>query len=336
MCAKILNEQWNPDRVEFSSGAQITRNILNDQRTEQLVSVLRDAIQPTDPSTGLNYAWFKDDGSSSTDAVVIFNPFGNGLSDSMLLRGYFTQLAAQEEGVTDEAGNSLSVFVLSAPTFDSEPRLSQDDISAVCAGDLGPVAREMLKSVVSKDIGRVCLNGFSLGADIALAAGMVAPEGNLDVAGLSIGDPAGVTDRNRFSLALGMSKTSMGDVRRAASDSEIIAQEDLVAVDKDFVLNLVCRANRLYIAKALGKRQLATSLSAIGSNLPSDIPLTLGFGEESKVTPVESVYDELGNVQLNGDDDMVLTAIRVKGANHAWGDNMMLLYKLYSRSLRGS
>jgi len=328
------SEIWTPqDEVEGPIQAAIDE--MNQTETKTLVSDLQKNVETAD--NGVVYAVLKGDNPeeySESDALVVLNPFANAATPNQLVRAEFIRRVAKRYDVRDEAGKLKPVVMLASPGLGgSKLNLSRDERNEVRNGELGPVAKELLQAVSSRDIGRVTLLGFSQGADVALAGARSAYGANLDTAAVAVGDPAGVEARGRLGLLQDFSKAGTKDLKQAIEATGLKAQEviglaDFARFGASFALKSF---NRKTLYSALGRDTFESRLQEILNEGTVD-KLIVGYGADSKITKPEHIEPALASVDgLYGDDNLV-TSIRVEGAKHTWGDQLTLLAKLYMRA----
>jgi hypothetical protein len=271
---------------------------------------------------------------SATDALVIFNPFANGLTPNMLVRGEFVRRVAKFRGVTDDEGKYKPVILLANPDLrDCNLRyIDKTDTELVRQGEFGPHAKELLGAVSERGFGRVSLAGFSLGADMVLAAGREAYSGNLDVAAIAIGDPVGVESRSRRTLLRDFTRTGNKALKQSINNSGIEAQkvatDGLVGLVSFGISAAVIKANRaqykgMGVDSFIGRSYEIIKQGKVGK-------ITVAYGSESLITKPTSIEPSLA--LIDEDYPNRVESIKVNGANHAWGDQLTLLARLYMRA----
>ena len=337
--AQIKTEVWTPKSPEFELGPAITEaiNEINAQDPNKLIEGLEEKIQKSE--NGIRFAVLdgnRPDEYSHTDALVMFNPFANAATDNMLVRAEFIRLVAKHEDVRDDSGKLKPVVMLASPGLGgSKVRLSREEIDEVVAGELGPVARDMLHAVSELEVGRVALLGFSQGADMAIAGARHGYSANLDTNSVAIGDPAGIAERGAMSLGLDFMKS--GGMKEVVQANGIDAQKIALGFgygNQDFMLGFVpsalfSRTNH-YIWQALGNNSFERHIQQILDE-GKVRKLVIGYGNESaiaqpaKIEPIISSFDT--------DQPISVTSIKGESARHTWGDNLALLAKLYMRAV---
>lgn len=180
-----------------------------------------DSIQHT--QEGLPFAYFRKDGDSQTDAVLIINPFGTPIAPrhsvemmaeyvsdrkaekkpesiepndaNKLLQARFLKDSMDRLGFTDSEGRYLPLVVMSSPSKDHKSPLSKNERQIVATGDFSPFAKRALETVTSLGYGRIYAAGYSMGSIAANVVGS-AEAHNVDIlAGCYIGDAPNFKDR---------------------------------------------------------------------------------------------------------------------------------------------
>lgn len=349
----MVKELWTPDQIwrpydhDYEVEAPIQRAVerMNGREYGELVNDLRSRVEYYRPDEryeqGMAMAVL-DGGNpeaySTTDALVLFNPFANGATDNMLIRSEFVRLCAEESEVRDEDGKLLPVVMVASPSQTSELHLSQnEELEIKESGNFSDVAEKLLIQVRHRGFGRIALAGFSQGADIALSAAESAFINNLDVTSVNVGDPAGVIERNYLKLGLGFLQSSSslqpnvlaGGVRpnmiAQGLDKEIQPyQNDMMA----FIKGALNRTNRT-IWQGLAKDDFAAKTANLLNHRMLD-KIVVAWGEDSTVTPAQVIREQLaGIVSAAPQNSDKLVSIEVANAQHGWGDNLLLLARLY-------
>lgn len=271
---------------------------------------------------------------SSTEALVTFNPFGNTASPNMLVRAEFIREVAYFANIRDGQGKLKPVIMLAAPGVKgSKLKLSKEERKEIKKGELGPAAKELLHAVSEKGIGRIALLGFSQGADVALAGARTGYSANLDVEDVSIGDPAGVKDRNPLALGRDFAKAAPG-LEAAANRTGLRVLRPAREVKGEFsrfYISAIQPINSMVIAKALGVNSFESRMQEILDEGKVN-NLVVGYGAESTISNPKDIEPAMARLyERNGEE--AFTSIKVEGGTHAWGDQLTLLAKLYMRAL---
>lgn len=328
-------EIWTPAHgAELSEPVSRALAVMNRKDPAQLIETLQTQVEHDD---GVAYAVLTGDNPaeySTTDALVLFNPYANAVSPNTLVKAEFIREVAKQADVRDAEGKLKPVIMLASPGIaGSDLRLSQAEFEEVRGGELGPVARELLRAVSERNIGRATLLGFSQGADVALAGARSAYSANLDAEAVAVGDPAGAEARNRLQLARDLSKASPKDFRRAAEDTGLTAQKVALGAGVADFFRFGASALmpfNLAISKALGSQTFEARMQEI-LDAGTVEQIVVGYGENSAVAKPEHVESAIQRLyDRNGRDSF--TSIKVNDANHAWGDDLTLLAKLFMRA----
>jgi hypothetical protein len=309
---------------------------MNQKNPGELIDNLQRQVESS--QGGVAYAILKGEKPeeySSTEALVMFNPFANAATPNMLMRTEFLREVAKFSDVRDSDGKLKPVVMLASPGINgSKVKLSRQEKKEVKKGDLGPVARELLQAVSEKEIGQVALLGFSQGADVALAGARTAYSANLDTSAVSVGDPAGVKARSMPRL--------MKDFNAAAPDLEAAADRTgLIPLKparlgqgeyRRFAMSAAQPINWLVIGRALGAHSFEGRVQELFDEGRVD-KLVVGYGEKSTIAPPAAIEPSLQRLHER-DVHEILTSIKVEDAQHTWGDQLTLLAKLYMRALK--
>lgn len=284
---------------------------------------------------GVRYLTLAPEGSSNTEAMVMFNPYTNGMTDNMMLRGEFIRMAAEKSGITDENGDSLPLMILASPALGSRVKMNSEEWMDTARGNLEVVSKKMLESIRELEVGKVALLGFSQGTETATGASSVAYEMGVDVSGLSVGDPVSAKKKlmlKMLSQFAAQGKNLEPTVQEAGVEPFMKAQgfgehgsvSSMIKGNMQILLSMA-KPSSIAIGAGMSRGGFDNRLAkALESN--GDMLTTVAYGE-SPLTENDDLEEILGS-----HTDRV-QAIRVEGANHTWGDNAGLLAKLYLRAL---
>lgn len=333
-------ENFEPTRtwdVETAPDAYLTEVIkeMNDENPQKLIHDLTQKVELA--SNGVRFAVLNGGSDSSeystTDALVMFNPFANGATPNMLVRGEFVRRAAEKKDVRDEAGKLKPVVMVASPGIrGSNFKLTRDEMKQVRSGDLGPAARELLQAVTEKDFGSVALLGYSQGGDIVLAGVNEAYGANLDVTAAAAGDPAGVEERGVGKLGADFMKAPdiKPSIKRTGLEAQQVALGNGVAGMAEFAASAALHPLNRALIRGMGKNTFESQVQSALENGTVD-RIVAAYGENTaiaKPSEIEPALDRLHDI-----DDGRLISIKVNGANHTWGDQLTLLAKLYMRAV---
>jgi hypothetical protein len=330
----VPTETWNVDDAPDADIAQVIQE-MNGENPKKLIDGLTQKVEQAD--NGVRIAVLNGGGSeaseySTTDALVMFNPYANGLTPNMLVRGEFVRRAAKKKDVRDDEGKLKPVLAVASPGIKgSNPKLTDAEMQKIRMGNLGPVAREMLRAVTERDFGRAALFGFSQGADMALTGAYETYGSNLDATALAIGDPAGVEDRLVMNLGTDFMKAPdiKPSIKRTGLDAQQKALGNGIAGMAEFAASALHPLNRALI-RGMGKNNFEwMAESALDDGVVDK--LVVGYGEESAIAKPGEIEPVLAG--LHDRDTGTLISVKVGGANHTWGDQLPLLTKLYMRAV---
>lgn len=330
----VPTETWNVEDAPDADIAQVVQE-MNGENPKELIDGLTQKVEQAD--NGVRIAVLNGGGSeaseySATDALVMFNPFANGLTPNMLVRGEFVRRVAKEKDVRDDEGKLKPLVVVGSPGIKgSNPKLTDGEMQKIRMGNLGPVAREMLRAVTERDFGRAALFGFSQGADIALASAYETYGSNLDVAAVAVGDPVGLEDRGVMKLGADFMKAPdiKPSIKRTGLDAQQKALGNGIAGMAEFAASGLHPLNRALI-RGMGKDNFEwLAQSALDDGMADK--LVTGYGGESAIAKPGEIEPILAG--LHDRDTGALISVKVDGANHTWGDQLPLLAKLYMRAV---
>lgn len=316
--------EFVPDEIER------IKHDFNNQKYKELVHDLRKQ-RKYDTETGIRYALIGESGDSKESAVVHFNPFGNDMTDNMLLRASFLQKSFKKLGITDENGDSLPVLSLSAPSDLSTIKLDESQHETLKNGVIGPVTKEYLKVVKSLKIGRMAVIGFSFGASLATSSARLSQFQDLDVTHLVAGEPPNVVNRKKAALLKSFTseaKYLKDDVKAGGIKAfETAHRYENPAI---YTYKLLRQAKiNYYLGFILAKNTLGEELVRVAFN---GIPATLASGTKSTVCSPEDLRINIFPTRSNGMIGKV-HEVTIENAHHTWGDNIPLLATFYAYGL---
>lgn len=332
-------EIWSANKPSFEFGSSIekARDEMNRKNPEELIHDLRHNVKRSDQ--GIVYAVLKGNTPqeqseySSSDALVMFNPFANTATANMLVRAEFIREAAKFSNVRDEAGKLKPVIMLAAPGLHgTKMQLDFSEKRLIRKGYLGPISEKYLKAVSALEYGRVALLGYSQGADLALAGAHRAYSSNLDATSLSIGEPAGVQKRSLPALAHDFFKAAP-DIEKRAAESGLRSLDKARGLSSDYRIFL---ASAPYLTNILLAKGMSSSSFEEQMNLAINERLidkfVVAYGTSSTITPAKQIEPALARLREQIRDERLIT-IKVSNGTHAWGEQLTLLAKLYLRAL---
>jgi hypothetical protein len=332
----VPTEVWSTTTEFDALDVPIQRAVMdmNARDPRQVIDSLKKRVEHT--KNGVVYAVLKGDRPSeysSTDALVLFNQFANTATPNMLTRTEFVRLAAKEYDVRDADGKLKPVIMLASPGLTgSTLRLNKEERHLVRHGELGPAARELLRAVSERQFGHVALLGFSQGADLALAGARAAFAAHLDPQAVGAADIVGNMHRNRLRLGLDFMKAGPKDLNKAIEASGLPIQNMAFTPIEGFArfgLSTVYPTN-LMLFKGLGRDVFEKRMQEILNEGIVD-RIAIGYGAQSAIgrpehlePAIEDLYGQYGR------DSFI--SVRVDDGNHAWGDQLTLLAKLFMRA----
>lgn len=337
-------EIWTPENAHSELDAAVAKAIadMNGLDAGKMVKRLRGDVEKT--PRGVVMAVMKGerpDEYSASDALVAINPHAHGMTDNMLVRGELIRKTARFLNIRDEQGRLKPVVLLAtAGLSGSNVKLSKEDRKIISDGNLGPYAKELMHGVESKDIGRVSVFGFSGGADLALIGSKREYSSNLDVTSTSVGDVVGVEDRNLKALLGDFQEGGTTSMQYAVEATGLDAQKAAFGskktslarnIDGLFMLGSMPYPLNIDIAKGMGHNNFLSNAEQLLAEGMVD-RLVVGYGGNSAITKAGQIEPSLGELSENEAADKLVT-IKVDGADHAWGDRLDLLTKLYLRAV---
>jgi hypothetical protein len=331
-------EIWTPDEdgFELEEPIELARLSINQKNSQELINNLKSQVKKSE--SGVRYAILRGEKPaeySNTEAAAMFNLHANGATSNMLVRSEFLREVFRFADVRDEEGKLLPLIMLAAPGYrGSNLKLSSEAKKQTKNGELGPLSKELLHAVSEQSIGRVSLLGFSLGADLALAGTIESDPANLDVQGVSVGDPTGVVDRGIIKLLKDF-YAAAPDLEARADKSGINAlrpaREERLGYLK-FLASMLYPINLPTNHETLSKNRFEQYTQQVLKQDKIDL-LTVGYGGESTITRPADIEPAIASLyNHNGEDSF--TSIRVEGVQHTWGDQLTLLAKLYLRAFQ--
>lgn len=341
-------EIWTPSSEDFDYGEAVRKAVenFNHQNPKRLIHELKQKVKRS--AGGVQYAVL-DGGQpqaySPTEALVVFNPFANTATANMLVRAEFIREVAKNADIRDAQGKLKPVIMLASPgARGSKIKLTPGERSKVRQGELGPVARELLRAVGEKEYGQIALLGFSQGADVALAGARSAYDANLDTHAIAVGDLAGVKERSQGKLAADFLKSG-SSFQKAIEASGLVAQQKAIGAkpysfnrNKDFVRfggAALFNSNNRDLWRGLTHSSFEARMGQIFDERTVDrtIRTVVGYGgDKDTISNPRDIEPAIENLyQEFGPDSFI--SIKVEDGTHAWGDQLPLLAKLYMRAL---
>jgi len=292
---------------------------------------------------GVCYAIVGPEGKSQTEAILVPTPFANTMTDNMLERAYFLSKVVEEEGIADSDGNILPVIMVASPGIGgSKMHFTKEELAEIRSGNLGVYAKELLRAIELIGVGRLAITGaFSQGADIALASHKHAPSANIDITRLAVGDPAGVVNRGFVELGRDFMATGPKDLKQTLGESGLHHKGDSINSSDfaRFALSAITSPVNRALWQGLSHDNFEKTLIEILNSPQVADKITksvvVGYGENSSIARPEHIEPAL---QRATEQDLmkILYTMRVKNANHTWGDNLPLLSLLIARAFNAN
>ncbi len=309
---------------------------MNQQNPGKLIDTLKQSVERSEG--GVTFAMLKGENPSEysdTEALVIFNPFANAATPNMLVRAEFIREVAKYSDVRATDGKLKPVVMLASPGLGgSTLRLTKEERRELKQGELGPAARELLRAVSEKEIGKVALFGFSQGADIALAGARSAYSANLDTQAVAVGDPAGVEERSMPKLASYFFEAGAGDLKKVVEVTGLNAQKKALGsgvVDFTRFGSSATHPFNLALYKGLGNNVFEQRVQEILDEGVVD-KLVVGYGANSAIAKPENIEPAIERLyEQHGQDSFI--SVRVDEGSHTCGDQLTVLAKLYMRAV---
>jgi hypothetical protein len=311
------------------------RREMNQENPKELLEKLRKEIKHTEG--GVNFAVLRGDNPeeySSTDALVIFNQFGISPNDSSLVRAEFVRRVAREADVHDDEGKLKPVILLGSPSHDYGSafgrglKLTKNEKEVVKNGQLGPYAERLLNVVAWEGFGRVALRGLGQGADVALAAGEKQYRYMLDLDSISVGAVIAQEDRDCLALLGSSTKARTKSLRRSIKNTGLIAQKEtqdnLVGVGVLGASALI-NTNRVLLG-GLSKNSFEERIQTVLDQGEID-KIILGYGTNDAYSNTQIIESAIQGINDMRPESVV--SVRINNGDHAWGEQLTILSKLY-------
>lgn len=324
-------DQLSLDRLVPAHIHDVT-NAFNELDYEAILEPLR-ALRMRDPETGIEFARLAKPQDNATTAVVHFNPFGNGLSDHMLLRADYCNQALRAGGLGDARGRTLPFVTMAAPSGNQQLHLDRHHHRRIARGQFDTLALQHLRIIKQLGYERIAIIGFSQGASLAIAAAAVASQLGLEVTHVAIGEPANIVARSRSKLArqfFGSSRHLPAAVK--AVNLKALHQAHGQEKASDLTVKLLRKIRLNYnLLSGLSKPSFEAELDAV---LRQGIPITLGYGDLTTISPPSDVRRIVTRVRREPDyKTHSLHVVEVTGGHHTWADTLNLLATFYTYAL---
>ena len=337
----VNKNQFTPTEIwavddQLDQPIEQARYAMNTKNTAQLIGSLRQKVKRAD--NGVAYAVLDGDQPqeySTTEALVYFDSLSVGPSDNRLVKAEFIRevaLFSDLNGTRDQQGKLKPVILIASPGPGSDLRLSRQERKQVKSGDFGPAAAEYLRAVSELGLGKIATLGFSKGSKDALAAVTMASDANLDVDRSAVGEHPGAEARKLGQLTTAFGEAGPKELKESKARTGLKAQE--AALNKAdmarFALGLFKPINWALV-RGMQPNTFEKEVQEIFDNGRLE-RLVVGYGSDSAITRPTAIEPSLERLhRIYGREKLL--SIKVKGGNHAWGDQLPLLAKLYMRAL---
>jgi len=329
------SEVWNVDD-KLDEPIERARWEMNAKDTAQLVDSLRHKLQRSDK--GVAYAVLDGDRPqdySTTEAMVYFDSLSVGPSANRLVKAEFIREVAAHsdlEGARDTRGKLKPVILIASPGPGSDLRLNSEERKQIKKGDFGPAAAEYLRAISELGLGKIATLGFSKGSKDALAAVLVAGQANLDVDRTAVGEHPGTEKRNLGQLTSDFGKAGTKELEEAKARTGLAAQE--ASLNKRDMARFVAGLAKPINWTLIKGMRANTFEKEVQEILDRGLVerLVVGYGSESAIAKPQAIEPALNRLHQKYADER-LFSIKVRDGNHAWGDQLPLLAKLYMRAL---
>lgn len=325
---------WDSDDLDtvVPAGIHAVTDSFNLLEYESTMKPLR-SLRTRDRASGVEYARITNPGDSQSTAIVHFNPFGNGLSDNMLLRAAYCNKTFRAAGVKDEHGKPMPLITMSAPSGTKRLKLHRRHHKRIARGQFDTLALHHLQII--KDMGycKIAIIGFSQGASLAVAAAAVAYKIDITVTHLVIGEPANVVVRTKRQLARHFMDSGKHLPKAVeATNMHILTKAHSYERHKLGSLKLLRQISLNYsLIKGLS---LSGFEAELGTTLAQKIPVTLSYGDLTTISPPDDLRRTVAKIRALPDyRPHSLQVVEITGGHHAWADTLNLLATYYAYGL---
>ncbi len=299
---------------------------------DELIKPLRQLVQ-TDTVTGIDYALLKGVNDSKGNVIIHFNPFANGMTDNMLLHAKYLKRAFDGFGIADNRGQLLPVITLSAPSGNRRIKLQKHHHQATAKGDFKLLAQHYASIIQAHGYKNIRLIGFSQGASLAIALAAIAPQMKLRVSHVAIGEPVNIMQQRKMVM---VRRFAVGakHLKQVVESSQIIPLKEVHARESllRYCLGILQRPRlNINLLRGLSK---ATFIKDLEASLVNQARITIGFGCLTTVCPSAVMREIIGSVRHLPDyQQYQVQTVEVKGAHHAWADQLDVLATFYGYAL---
>lgn len=328
---KSLFSVWDPKTVVDTTLPDITRVIaeFDAENYDILTTALRQQVV-RDASSGIAHVLLSEPGDSKQMAIMHFNPFGNALTNKMLLRAELCRRVCRASGIKDSEGKFLPILTCSSPHMRSSIRIKRHHRKTISQGSFEPAAQHYLSLAKHLGFKQLDFIGFSQGASLAASTAATAVKAGWPVKRLVVGDPVNVMARSRLQVAkLFLDEYPMlkqvFESRGLNSVKTAHAEEKML---KTF-LGILRRGRTNYaLFGGLTQNCFEADVSILQA---AGVAITIGHGSHSRLSPL-AVLKPLVEV-LNAATIAPVELITINDSSHSWGERIDLLALFYAHGL---
>lgn len=279
----------------------------------------------------VQYAWLGSRGDSVDEAVMLYNPIGNYVTEHQLVRAEFTRRVLEAAGVRSEQGDTLPVLMIGSPSGPSGLNVTCEERKQLAVGDFNPFVSAALSIAQLRKIEKLSVAGHSLGGVLALSTAATAREVGMDVSTVAASDAVCSKPYNLAEMAVDFTADAerlREEVRAAGLEPYTRAQgmQNEVGViernrrDIRFVYDALVHG-RVNLALAKGMAAATFAQLHRESVANADYVSVAHGSEDQLLAPFHEVRDmALATEEHYPHKRQQL--VEVEGAYHTWGDNL--------------
>ncbi len=317
---------WNyesDDFIFYEKINQVTEKI-NGLSYDEVSSMLEQKIVDC-KLTGLKYLKLSSD-SRVHSAVVHFNPFGNSLNGSMLIRAFYIQKVLEEFDFKD--GNGFLPDMISFTAVNARQRFkpNRTQLKAIANGDFAKIAEVYVKSLQSQGYTQLFIIGFSQGATLAAAVAHRAVLSGIEVSHAVFGEPANVQNRRKRKLSRSFIR-DYKHLKKAVDDSRIVHLTPYSSPSKLKIFTSILYRPRLNysLVAGLSHGSFERDFEYLAN---SKTVVTIGWSGLGSVCPPETIKQIIAKTRQLPTSNSIYT-VSVSNTSHVWADRVNLLATFY-------
>ncbi|HTE22807.1 MAG TPA: hypothetical protein VK674_07285 [Candidatus Limnocylindria bacterium] len=252
------------------------------------------------------------------EAIITLDaPFGNGPWPHLVARAEVVSELAFREGLRDDEGKPVPVFLRAAPSATSSFGLEESGLMAVADGDASPIVRVQNDAASRMGFGKIYgdVNWSQPSAHAAVR--MTDASRNFDIeGGVLLGDPPHAEPSSAGERVVKFVREGMR-FNKSIKGAGIDILKELIHSPK-FVRGIWTeRAENRAITGGFTQGLLTEDLKALRE---ANIPTTVVRAGDSLITPHQPTVDavEAANSQVFGLHPV--SFVEILGANHSYGD----------------